>query len=223
MKSILKTITLILIVFAFHNCSKYDCDNIVLDDKTLDNVSKEYECYKGINSIFFLDENGNEYEYTSQFFTEQQDRPFLFSIECDDKIKEARYNGDYILRTFVGPDSTRISFVLSTTFIDGEEEFFERNVVDLLRISIFDSTDNFDKIIEQFQFITSNKDGVVDKSTFNDAKVNFIGDIELHGKNFNSVYEQIDFNSNPILFNKTDGVVSFENKNQIPLLFDRFE
>ena len=187
--------------------------------------SLDFQVYNNIEKIIFLDNQGDEYEYNIFEQSIQEDFDYFYTTQCKEGNKSAFYNGQKVSIRFLGPDSTIISFDHEILFVFDESDLKEDNLVDIISLGIFDSSPaNVSVAIAgAFQFLTSSRNSHINKDEMNDSRFTVRNDVNILGKNFSEVYEPISSNENVIQFNKEFGVVSFLNKNNIQLVFDRFE
>lgn len=216
MKNKIKSFLFILILCINFNC-KNNCNTKTFEDQIFDQETLNYKANEIGNLVIFLDQDSIEHEYILSPTSGLTSGSNYFDSGCEDAFYEANKK----LMRLRGPENNVIAFSYLITFIESENSLKNERLVDLLTISIFDESSGISKTLNQFQIITSNKNGEVNKEEFNNLNFSIKNNVTIQGKEFDEVFESN--NSNPIIYNKEIGVVAFFDKNNKQLVFDRFE
>ena len=205
---------------SFVSCKEEICHNFNYGDQHLDPISLTFESRANTNAIIYKDSTGQEhrYELSMDLYLHTS---HLHPDTCEGNLIFISHDPDHYLRSFLNQNNTRLAYVQIVDFLDGEQNFNEGRLVDILKLSVYDDNSPPD-ILGRICIVTSSRGGSFELQDYNSTQFIEHDSLVLLNKTYYNVFEQ-KLGSDKIYYTRTEGIVSFTDNTGLQLILDRTE
>jgi hypothetical protein len=209
-----------LILVSLYSCKDEECHNVDYGNLDYDPISLTYEKWDSVTAAIFIDSSGIEHQYplSHELIYESNS---IQSDTCEGELIFISHSFQHYLRRYTSGNNTSIAYAQVVGFLDGEDSFEKGNIVDILKMSIYDDNMNPD-IVGRICIITSDREGAIDQETYNATQFIVRDSVVLLNKTFYNVYEQ-KVGAKKLYYSPDTGVVSFTDNSGTKLVLDRIE
>ena len=218
-KSIIGLMAL-LTASCFFSCKDEVCHDLNYGDQSLDPISRTYERADSTEAFIYKDVDGIEHRYELSLNVNHDLNNFKRDT-CEGEVIMIAYSSEYNLRRYSDETNTAIAYAQIADFLDGEQNFEEDRIVDILKLTVYDDNSP-PSFLSRICIMTSDRGGSLDQEAYNASQYIEHDSLVLLNKTFYDVFEQ-NQGSTKMYYTKKEGVVGLTDVTGRQLVLDRTE